>query len=248
MGETTTMARIRTVKPEFWRDEKIVTLKNKSAGYFFIGLWNFSDDEGKFQNSPKQLSLYMPMFRPRDISRYLVELESKGLLMFSECSTWGLVTNWKHQRIDRPVLPQIKASEIKWVSKFNSTNIIEYSSSARRKDSIGKDSIVVEGTTSAFPENPKPNSSQNFNARFENPEALKLIEFFNSQEILTDVKIFVPQIIFRWLSFDNFMLFYNGIFSSPGFKKIDESDKASRKKYFMAALSSELDMARKAAQ
>lgn len=108
--------------------------------------------------------------------------------------------------------------------------------------------VVGQSAATAFPDNPKPNSSQNFNARFENPEAIKLIEFFNSQEILSDVRIFVPQIIFRWISFDNFMVFYNGIFSSPGFRKIDPDDKPARKRYFMAALSSELDMARKAAQ
>ena len=43
------MARIRSIKPEFWRDEKIATLKNKLAGFFFIGLWNVADDEGKFR-------------------------------------------------------------------------------------------------------------------------------------------------------------------------------------------------------
>jgi len=39
------MARIRTIKPEFWTDEKIVRLPFE-ARLLFIGLWNFCDDEG----------------------------------------------------------------------------------------------------------------------------------------------------------------------------------------------------------
>lgn len=242
------MARIRTVKPEFWTDKKISELSH-SAALFFIGTWNFCDDEGKFILDPKQMSLRMPIFRSKDIVGWLSDLSRIGLIRVSEGSEWGLVTNWNHQRINRPVPVNIKASEIQWLPIGHSLSKQDLSVSKQRKDRIGKDSSGVEGiTATAFPENPKPNSSQNFNARFENPEAIKLIEFFNSQEILSDVKIFVPQIIFRWLSFDNFMIFYNGIFSSPGFKKIDEADKAARKRYFMAALTSELDMARKAAQ
>ena len=39
------MARIRTIKPEFWTDEKVVTLPFE-ARLLFIGMWNFCDDEG----------------------------------------------------------------------------------------------------------------------------------------------------------------------------------------------------------
>jgi hypothetical protein len=39
------MARIRTIKPEFWTDGKIVQLPFY-VRLVFIGLWNFCDDDG----------------------------------------------------------------------------------------------------------------------------------------------------------------------------------------------------------
>jgi len=39
------MARIRTIKPEFWDDEKL-SLVSRDARLTFIGMWTFSDDYG----------------------------------------------------------------------------------------------------------------------------------------------------------------------------------------------------------
>lgn len=136
--------RIRSIKPEFWRDAKIASLKNKLAGYFFIALWNIADDEGKFEMDPKGLSLQAPIFRTKDILTYISELSHCGLIMVSECSQWGLITNWNHQKIDRPRLPKVKKEEIQWVTGTNSTKGIESSSNVRRKDRIGKDRIYIE--------------------------------------------------------------------------------------------------------
>lgn len=133
------MARIRSIKPDFWRDDKIAALKNQRAGFFFIGLWNFADDEGKFKLNPKALSLQMPIFRSKDILTYIRDLSELGLIQISVCSGWGLVTNWHHQRIDRPILPKVKAEEIQWLPVGHSWNGRESSTSTRRKDRIGKD-------------------------------------------------------------------------------------------------------------
>lgn len=50
------MARIRTVKPEFWTDEKIVQLPFE-ARLLFIGLWNFADDDGFLLYEPSRVKL-----------------------------------------------------------------------------------------------------------------------------------------------------------------------------------------------
>lgn len=50
------MARIRTIKPEFWTDEKIVTLPYE-VRLFFIGMWNFADDEGYLEDQPERLRM-----------------------------------------------------------------------------------------------------------------------------------------------------------------------------------------------
>ena len=39
------MARIRTIKPEFWTSEQVVDC-SPTARLLFIGLWNFCDDGG----------------------------------------------------------------------------------------------------------------------------------------------------------------------------------------------------------
>ena len=134
------MARIRTVKPEFWSDEKVAQL-SEGCMAFFIGLWNFCDDEGKCENNARQLSLRMPVFRTKDILTWLSRLSELGLIRFSHDSQWLLVTNWNHQKIDRPRLPKVKAAEIQWLPIPDSTKPRESSSIVRRKDRIGKDRI-----------------------------------------------------------------------------------------------------------
>lgn len=132
------MSRIRTVKPEFWSDAKVKQLSHGCMA-FFIGLWNFCDDEGKCENNPSQLALRMPVFRSKDILTWFSALSELGLIRFSTCSQWVLVTNWNHQRIDRPRLPKVKAETIQWLPIPDSTKPRERSSNIRRKDRIGEE-------------------------------------------------------------------------------------------------------------
>jgi hypothetical protein len=44
------MARIRTIKPEFWTDEKVVECSFE-ARLMFIGMFNFADDKGNLVRS-----------------------------------------------------------------------------------------------------------------------------------------------------------------------------------------------------
>lgn len=48
------MARIRTVKPEFWKDEELALLP-RDIRLFYIGLWNEADDEGRSRANPAYL-------------------------------------------------------------------------------------------------------------------------------------------------------------------------------------------------
>jgi len=45
------MARIRTIKPEFWTDGDMFKL-SRDARLFYIGLWNFCDDNGVIEHDP----------------------------------------------------------------------------------------------------------------------------------------------------------------------------------------------------
>jgi 5-methylcytosine-specific restriction endonuclease McrA len=50
------MARIRTIKPEFWTDSLMVSLPYE-ARLLFIGMWNFADDYGCLEDDPDRLAM-----------------------------------------------------------------------------------------------------------------------------------------------------------------------------------------------
>lgn len=73
------MARIRTIKPDFWTDEKIVELSFE-ARLFFIGSWNFADDNGNLQRSAKKLKMQIFPADALDCEPLIQSLMAHGLL------------------------------------------------------------------------------------------------------------------------------------------------------------------------
>lgn len=101
------MARIRTIKPEFWTSEQELSC-SRDARLLFIGLWSFADDNGV--NEASYLSAKVRIFPNEtctieDIKRWISELINAGLLKLYEVegkSYWHVI-NWKClQRIDKP--------------------------------------------------------------------------------------------------------------------------------------------------
>lgn len=80
------MARIRTIKPDFWTDEKVVELAY-DARLFFIGTWNFADDYGNLQRSAKKLKMQIFPADAIDVEPLIDSLITHGLL--SEYSVSG---------------------------------------------------------------------------------------------------------------------------------------------------------------
>lgn len=100
------MARIRTIKPEFWTSEQVMECEPVTR-LLFIGLWNFCDDYGNHPASPKTIkALVFPGddFSPAIIERMLDELSTNRLIAFYEHSgkRYLHVRGWKHQKIDKP--------------------------------------------------------------------------------------------------------------------------------------------------
>lgn len=100
------MARIRTIKPEFWTSEQVMDCST-IARLLFIGLWNFCDDAGRIGASPKQIkALVLPAddVSADDVRRMIDELTSNGLLVryVVDGKEYLQVTGWSHQKIDRP--------------------------------------------------------------------------------------------------------------------------------------------------
>jgi len=103
------MARIRSIKPEFWTDEKLAEC-SVGARLLFIGTWNFADDEGRMEYSPKRLKMQVFPGDDIDVAPLVEELTSRGLVIVYRIASreFLAIPNFsKHQRVDKP-----KASRI----------------------------------------------------------------------------------------------------------------------------------------
>ena len=102
------MARIRSIKPEFWTSEQILDLSH-AARLAFIGLWNFSDDEGRHKASGK--SLKAEVFPGDDLTVANVDAMMDELIRSDLIDEYyddegrhvWQITGWtKHQKISHP--------------------------------------------------------------------------------------------------------------------------------------------------
>lgn len=102
------MARIRTVKPEFWQHPK-VTRVSRDARLLFLGLLNEVDDEGKTRYLPKTLAgVLFPEDEDVDaswVSSRMDELERVGLVRRYEIDGAPLLIVCgftEHQKVSHP--------------------------------------------------------------------------------------------------------------------------------------------------
>ena len=105
------MARIRTVKPEFWTDEKVVEL-SAFARLLFIGLWNFCDDDGRMVYSPKRIKMQIFPADNMDISELFGELRRASLIsvyQFDSVEYLQVDKFTKHQKIDKRTASKLPA-------------------------------------------------------------------------------------------------------------------------------------------
>jgi hypothetical protein len=101
------MARIRTIKPDFWTSEQVMDCKPLTR-LLFIGLWNFVDDYGRSPVAPRTIRARIfpgDDISGADVQDMLNELNSRGLILFysAEDKEYFEITGWaKHQKIDNP--------------------------------------------------------------------------------------------------------------------------------------------------
>jgi hypothetical protein len=107
------MARIRTIKPEFWRDEALASV-TPEACLLALGLLNHCDDEGYFNANPKLVESDIFPLRELKVKTtvLLQELCKIGyVLVFdgSDGKTYGCIKNFeKHQVINKKTPSKIK--------------------------------------------------------------------------------------------------------------------------------------------
>jgi hypothetical protein len=99
------MARIRTIKPEFWTDPKIVTLPYE-ARLLFIGMLNFSDDHGYQPDEPLRIKMQVFPGDTLDVGALLELVVQAGLVsrvVSSDGCNWLHIVNFsKHQAVNHP--------------------------------------------------------------------------------------------------------------------------------------------------
>lgn len=101
------MARIRSIKPEFWTSEQVMEI-SPLARLAFIGIWTFADDAGVHPASHKTLKAEVfpgDYLTAEDVLNLVGEMIAQGLVLeFTEGGKrFWYVTGWqRHQRIEKP--------------------------------------------------------------------------------------------------------------------------------------------------
>lgn len=74
------MARIRTIKPEFFKNEQLAELPAMSR-LLFIGLWTLADRAGRLEDRPKRIKADVFPYDNMDVEKALNDLQSKGFII-----------------------------------------------------------------------------------------------------------------------------------------------------------------------
>ena len=113
------MARIRTIKPQFWTNEELSQV-SEPACLLAIALLNYADDEGFFNANAKLIESSCFPLRELSVNIHgaITELSNIGYIQLGKTTngrSYGKVVNFlEHQRINRPNKSQIVDLQIVW--------------------------------------------------------------------------------------------------------------------------------------
>lgn len=109
------MARIRSVHPGLWTDERFASVQ-PLARLLFIGIWNECDDAGSFEWSPLKLKMRILPADNADAGALLEELEAAGCIMRyrADGRELGAVRNFAlYQRPKKPNSLYLQTPEVR---------------------------------------------------------------------------------------------------------------------------------------
>ena len=141
------MARIRTIKPDFFKHEGLLAAEVESGlplRLGFIGLWTVADKSGRFKWRPRAIKVEVFPYEDVDFSRVLDALTTRGFIRHYACGTeeYGMIPSWeKHQHINNR---EIK-SELPDIS--TGKEIMHASSTRRARDTRGREGKGKERMT-----------------------------------------------------------------------------------------------------
>lgn len=138
------MARIRTIKPDFFRHEELQDLEIENPGKYpmmvFAGLWGHCDNKGRFEWKPRMLKLDILPFLPFDMAETLEILEKSGMINRYEVDgkVYGEVTTFeKHQRLS--------GKELTEGEKFPQPTVKTREATGKQQGSVGEIPESQEG-------------------------------------------------------------------------------------------------------
>lgn len=151
------MARIRTIKPEFWTSSQIAECSPLTR-LLFIGMWSFCDDGGVHPDDPIRLKMEVfpnDSFSKDELIGMLDELIRFGLIerFTSDGKSYIVVTGWHHQKIEKKTLrhPQPNKSGVVVDESSSSRRVVVESSPPEGK---GMESRVRESKGEEPPQDP----------------------------------------------------------------------------------------------
>jgi len=172
------MARIRTIKPEFWTSGQVVDC-SLIARLMFIGIWNFCDDHGVHPASIKRLKMEVfpsDSITDNELSAMVDELVAVELLYAYQVDGKGYwqVTGWTtHQRIDKPTYRHpLPVAPGKVVNSTTARRIVaEQASSTRR----------AGGDQSSSTRGRNRKESKGSNTLSGSPDVIAILDYLNEK-------------------------------------------------------------------
>lgn len=168
------MARIRSVKPAFFRHRRLFKAEQESGlplRVAFAGLWTCADREGRFKWEPDELKLDCLPYDTLDFLRVLDALLTGGFIVRYACGTreYGFIPSWKeHQIINNRELasvlppPEIDASTTR---DARDTDLSEGKGREGSMEGKGVGALARAPAASPIPEDWKPSSATSTKAK-----------------------------------------------------------------------------------
>jgi len=149
------MARIRTVKPEFWKDEELALLP-RDYRLFYIATWNEADDHGRLRGNPVYLKgvvfPYDEDFGPKEILAAIEALETRGKLIRYESAKGEkfiqLTQFSSHQKIDKRYPSKLPVPPIRPDKSGRPANTTQQEQGTGNRDQGGDAPRTPAGNTS----------------------------------------------------------------------------------------------------
>lgn len=182
------MPRIRNIKPQFWLDEGLGSIK-RDARLLYIGLWNLSDDRGVFEWRPSKIRIqifpYDTDIKDKTIEDLLCLLVGiNDILKFEENGkSFGYIPTFEeHQDIKNPS----KWTFTTTLPDTNTTPVLPHSYPSTNEEKLGEPlgsrSIVIGSRSKGIGDRVQKQPYGEFNnVLLSDEEYKKLTDRFNSE-------------------------------------------------------------------